>query len=224
MGSPAFLSFGFLFHPAARQLVSHGHIRVNGRKVDVPSFAVSPGDELEVRDRTSHALIEYAARLAHEVNVHCYVQWQFDRQWRNLKRYSNERGIGVFLVEQNARQTLAIAHEGYVLAQGRVVAAGSAAALADDPDMKAIAEEEAVALRKRLPELEQAVKKMLLPKDAADEKIAILEIRAGTGGDDDGGDVVRDAWCVSRFHEAEPSHAPCSTQPAPLNSRASPPP
>jgi small subunit ribosomal protein S4 len=38
---------------AARQLVAHGHIRVNGRKVDVPSFAVSPSDELEVRDRTS---------------------------------------------------------------------------------------------------------------------------------------------------------------------------
>ena len=38
---------------AARQLVAHGHIRVNGHKVDVPSFSVSPGDELEVRDRTS---------------------------------------------------------------------------------------------------------------------------------------------------------------------------
>ncbi len=57
-------------------------------------------------------------------------------------------------------------------------------ALAADPDMKAMAEEEAAALKKRLPELEQAVKKMLLPKDAADEKNAILEIRAGTGGDE----------------------------------------
>ena len=57
-------------------------------------------------------------------------------------------------------------------------------ALAADPDMKAMAEEEAGALKKRLPELEQAVKKMLLPKDAADEKNAILEIRAGTGGDE----------------------------------------
>jgi peptide chain release factor 1 len=57
-------------------------------------------------------------------------------------------------------------------------------AMAADPDMKAIAEEEAAALKKRLPELEQAVKKMLLPKDAADEKNAILEIRAGTGGEE----------------------------------------
>jgi len=57
-------------------------------------------------------------------------------------------------------------------------------ALAADPDMKAMAEEEVAALKKRLPELEQAVKRMLLPKDAADEKNAILEIRAGTGGDE----------------------------------------
>ena len=57
-------------------------------------------------------------------------------------------------------------------------------AMAADPDMKAMAEEEAEALKKQIPVLEQAVKKMLLPKDAADEKNAILEIRAGTGGDE----------------------------------------
>ncbi len=59
-----------------------------------------------------------------------------------------------------------------------------AEAMAADPDMKAMAEEEAAAIKKRLPELQQAVKRMLLPKDAADEKNAILEIRAGTGGDE----------------------------------------
>ena len=59
-----------------------------------------------------------------------------------------------------------------------------AEAMAADPDMKAMAEEEAATIRKRLPVLEQAVKRMLLPKDAADEKNAILEIRAGTGGDE----------------------------------------
>jgi peptide chain release factor 1 len=59
-----------------------------------------------------------------------------------------------------------------------------AEAMASDPDMKAMAEEEAAEIRKRLPELERTVKRMLLPKDAADEKNAILEIRAGTGGDE----------------------------------------
>src|SRR5215469_1449706 len=40
-----------------------------------------------------------------------------------------------------------------------------AEAMASDPDMKAMAEEEAAGLRKRLPELENRVKRMLLPKD-----------------------------------------------------------
>ena len=59
-----------------------------------------------------------------------------------------------------------------------------AEAMAADPDMKAMAEEEMAAIKKRLPGLEQVVKRMLLPKDAADEKNAILEIRAGTGGEE----------------------------------------
>jgi small subunit ribosomal protein S4 len=40
----------------ARQLVSHGHVRVDGRRVDVPSFGVRPGQELELSDR-ARALI-----------------------------------------------------------------------------------------------------------------------------------------------------------------------
>ena len=38
---------------AARQFVNHGHIRVNGQKVDIPSFEVKPGDEIEVKNATS---------------------------------------------------------------------------------------------------------------------------------------------------------------------------
>ena len=43
----------------------------------------------------------------------------------NIIRRINEEGITVFLVEQNVRQTLAIADFGYVLSKGRVVAAGT---------------------------------------------------------------------------------------------------
>ncbi|MBL9136701.1 MAG: 30S ribosomal protein S4 [Verrucomicrobiales bacterium] len=35
--------------PAARQMIGHGHVKVNGRKVDVPSFAVKPNDVIEIR-------------------------------------------------------------------------------------------------------------------------------------------------------------------------------
>ncbi len=49
----------------------------------------------------------------------------------------NEQGVTVFLVEQNVRQTLKIAHYGYVLAQGRVVAEGNAAQLRRDEQVQA---------------------------------------------------------------------------------------
>ena len=42
----------------------------------------------------------------------------------------------MFLVEQNVHQTLAIAHYGYVLAKGRVVAAGTPAELADRAEVR----------------------------------------------------------------------------------------
>ena len=38
---------------ASRQYVNHGHILVNGKKVDIPSYAVSVGDEIGVREKTS---------------------------------------------------------------------------------------------------------------------------------------------------------------------------
>lgn len=49
----------------------------------------------------------------------------------------NELGVTVLLVEQNVRQTLAIAHRGYVLAQGRIVAQGEAAQLRDNEEVRA---------------------------------------------------------------------------------------
>jgi len=55
-------------------------------------------------------------------------------------------------------------------------------ALLEDPEMRDMAYDEASALDERIEELGDKVRKLLLPKDAADEKSAILEIRAGTGG------------------------------------------
>ncbi|MDJ0979454.1 MAG: peptide chain release factor 1 [Erythrobacter sp.] len=53
-----------------------------------------------------------------------------------------------------------------------------------DPEMKAMAEEELEQLRETLPERERQLAIALLPRDAADSKPAMLEIRAGTGGDE----------------------------------------
>lgn len=54
----------------------------------------------------------------------------------------------------------------------------------EDPELKALAEEEYHQLKANLPELERRIRILLLPKDETDEKNAILEVRAGTGGDE----------------------------------------
>lgn len=59
-----------------------------------------------------------------------------------------------------------------------------ARAMLADPEMKALAEEELPALKARLPEAEQAMRLALLPKDEADSRPAIIEIRPGTGGEE----------------------------------------
>jgi peptide chain release factor 1 len=53
-----------------------------------------------------------------------------------------------------------------------------------DPEIRAMAEEELAQLEARLPGVEEEIKLLLLPKDPNDEKNVIVEIRAGTGGDE----------------------------------------
>src|SRR6476620_10186494 len=64
--------------------------------------------------------------------------------------------------------------------------AESKAVLAEekDPEMRAYAEEELAKLEPRVSVIEEELKFLLLPKDPNDEKNVILEIRAGTGGDE----------------------------------------
>ncbi|MGD9810828.1 MAG: peptide chain release factor 1 [Sphingobium sp.] len=63
-----------------------------------------------------------------------------------------------------------------------------------DAEMRALAQEELQELRSQLPDAERALALQLLPKDAADARPAMLEIRAGTGGDEAAlfaGDLLR---------------------------------
>jgi peptide chain release factor 1 len=69
-------------------------------------------------------------------------------------------------------------------AQSEMESAAEMAGSSDDPELKALAEEEIQSLRERLPELEMRVRMSLVPKDEDDERNAILEVRAGTGGDE----------------------------------------
>jgi peptide chain release factor 1 len=56
--------------------------------------------------------------------------------------------------------------------------------MVDDPELREMALEEIEEIRRRLPEAERALAVKLLPRDAADQRAAMLEIRAGTGGDE----------------------------------------
>ena len=69
-----------------------------------------------------------------------------------------------------------------------------AEAMLSDPEMKDLAEEELPELRAQLPLVEKALQLALLPKDAADARPAMIEIRPGTGGDEAAlfaGDLLR---------------------------------
>jgi peptide chain release factor 1 len=72
-----------------------------------------------------------------------------------------------------------------------------------DPEMKAFAQEEIESGKERLEEIESDLQKLLIPKDPNDDKNIILEIRAGTGGDESGlfaGDLFR---MYSRYAEKQ---------------------
>ncbi|SDY08968.1 peptide chain release factor 1 [Citreimonas salinaria] len=78
-----------------------------------------------------------------------------------------------------------------------------AEAMLSDPEMRELAEDELPALRARLPEVEHAVQLALLPRDAADARPAMLEIRPGTGGEEAAlfaGDLAR---MYQRYAEAK---------------------
>ncbi len=67
----------------ARQLVSHAHFTVNGKKVNIPSYLVRVGDVIEVKD-TSRSSVKFKRLLGEDAPVVLVPQW-LDRQKDTLK-------------------------------------------------------------------------------------------------------------------------------------------
>ena len=67
----------------ARQLVSHGHFTVNGKKVNIPSYLVKAGDVIEVKE-TSRASVKFKRLLGEDAPVVLVPQW-LDREKNALK-------------------------------------------------------------------------------------------------------------------------------------------
>jgi len=58
---------------AARQFVNHGHVQVNGRRVNIPSFRVRPGDVVEVREKSRNMALVLEALESGERDIPDYI-------------------------------------------------------------------------------------------------------------------------------------------------------
>lgn len=63
--------------PAARQLVNHGHVLVNGYKVDIASYAVQPGDVISIREKSRKSTAITEAMKEHVSNL-SYIEREKD--------------------------------------------------------------------------------------------------------------------------------------------------
>ena len=71
---------------AARQFVNHGHIKVNGRRVTVPSFRVKVGDLIEVKDKSKQLALVLEATALAERDVPDYVDVDHSKMTAKLSR------------------------------------------------------------------------------------------------------------------------------------------
>lgn len=86
---------------AGRQFVTHGHVIVNGHKVDIPSFQVKPGDEIEVRNATSsRQLATRSLEVGRMRNVPAWMTRQDDAFRGVVNRLPNREELEPAINEQ----------------------------------------------------------------------------------------------------------------------------
>jgi small subunit ribosomal protein S4 len=71
---------------AARQFVNHGHIKVNGRRVNIPSFRVKVGDTVEVKDASRQLPLVIESRALGERDVPDYIEVNEGKMTAKLTR------------------------------------------------------------------------------------------------------------------------------------------
>jgi len=59
---------------SARQLINHGHIKVNGKKVDIPSYSVRAEDTIEVKEKSKNLTLIVGALVSKEREIPDYIQ------------------------------------------------------------------------------------------------------------------------------------------------------
>lgn len=86
---------------AARQLVAHGHIQVNGRRVDIPSYLVRPGQEITISNKQLQNLyVQRALKLAETQGRSPWLEFDADKVAGKLVRIPERHEIPLDVQEQ----------------------------------------------------------------------------------------------------------------------------
>lgn len=85
----------------ARQLVTHGHILVDGKKVDVPSYFVKSGQKIEVMERTkNNAQVVRAIELTSQTGISPWVDVDKDKKFGIFTRYPEREEVVIPIEER----------------------------------------------------------------------------------------------------------------------------
>ena len=85
----------------ARQTVSHGHITVNGKRVDIPSYRVRPGDVVAVADKAKEMLVIKSALVSNErMQVPAWLKVDIEKLQGNVLSLPNRDQIDLDINEQ----------------------------------------------------------------------------------------------------------------------------
>lgn len=86
---------------AARQLVAHGHVRINGRKASIPSMNLKPGDRVEVREAArSKSLVQRGLELTQIVSVPDWLVVEREKLSGTVSRIPSREEINPIVNEQ----------------------------------------------------------------------------------------------------------------------------
>ena len=133
----------------------------------------------------------------------------------NPEIVSNNQRFGAMSKEDRSLEKIVVAYEAYKRLLDDM-AFNKEALNGDDDELRELAKAEVSGLEEKKEQMEASIRQMLIPKDPQDEKNAILEIRAGTGGDEASlfaGDLLRmyikycekKGWKTANLSESEGS-------------------
>jgi len=85
----------------ARQVVRHGHVQVNGKKVNIPSYQVSVGDEISIRDHAKkHVIIEQGTQYAAANPVPAWLEANFENMSGRVLQLPKRADVNLPINEQ----------------------------------------------------------------------------------------------------------------------------